>query len=308
MAQAQSERARKGQFSFYLVNDLFAGTDRYYTNGVKLAWISPDSLYELDGQTLRKSFSFFIGQNIYTPDNITRRDLNKEDRPYAGISYIGAGFYIKHHRYLDTLECILGIVGPHSYAEQVQKIIHKIFGADWPNGWQNQLKDEFVLELICDRRWKVMPATASKGFGYDVVAHAGGGLGTVITASNIGVEARVGWNIPDDFGSFLTSPGGESTTFFERHDASSSSREKFGFHLFASLETHVVLRNIFLDGNTFRMSHRVDKNPVVWDVVLGVALRVGRFKISYAYLYRSKQFKTQKRNQIFGALNLFFSY
>jgi hypothetical protein len=30
----------KGTFSFYFENDLFAGTDRYYTSGVKLGWTS----------------------------------------------------------------------------------------------------------------------------------------------------------------------------------------------------------------------------------------------------------------------------
>ena len=34
----------RGAFSFYLENDIFAGTDRYYTHGVKLTWISPDKI------------------------------------------------------------------------------------------------------------------------------------------------------------------------------------------------------------------------------------------------------------------------
>ena len=30
-----------GTFTFTLDNDLFGGSDRYYTNGVRLAWRSP---------------------------------------------------------------------------------------------------------------------------------------------------------------------------------------------------------------------------------------------------------------------------
>jgi hypothetical protein len=29
-------------FTFYLENDYFGGTDRHYTNGVKLSWLSRD--------------------------------------------------------------------------------------------------------------------------------------------------------------------------------------------------------------------------------------------------------------------------
>ena len=60
------------------------------------------------------------------------------------------------------------------------------------------------------------------------------------------------------------SPGSQS---FEPPD----SPRSFRWYLFAGFETRLVGRNIFLDGNTFRSSHSVEKNPVVTDLRLGIA-------------------------------------
>ena len=39
-AHGAGQDVSAGTFSIYLENDLFAGTDRYYTSGVKLGWSS----------------------------------------------------------------------------------------------------------------------------------------------------------------------------------------------------------------------------------------------------------------------------
>ena len=46
-APAQSQEVSRAAgdhwtFSLYFENDLFADTDRRYTNGIKLSWVSPD--------------------------------------------------------------------------------------------------------------------------------------------------------------------------------------------------------------------------------------------------------------------------
>ena len=41
-ADATPSVENRSTFIFYLENDTFAGTDRHYTNAVKLSWISKD--------------------------------------------------------------------------------------------------------------------------------------------------------------------------------------------------------------------------------------------------------------------------
>jgi lipid A 3-O-deacylase len=72
-----------GTLGLYHENDMFAGTDRYYTSGVKLSWSSPnlerfsdspyaspflplfDLLPYINETEYQKNLVFAIGQNIY---------------------------------------------------------------------------------------------------------------------------------------------------------------------------------------------------------------------------------------------------
>ena len=77
---------------------------------------------------------------------------------------------------------------------------------------------------------------------------------------------------------------------------------------FFAMDGKVVLRNIFLDGNSFRDSHRVDKKSFTADILLGVGMRFGRFNISYAYVLWTKRYETEPKEHIFGVINLSYSY
>ncbi|HOO47728.1 MAG TPA: DUF2219 family protein [Deltaproteobacteria bacterium] len=77
-------------------------------------------------------------------------------------------------------------------------------------------------------------------------------------------------------------------------------------HAPAAFNGNAVLRNIVLDGNLFRESYHVDKKPFVANLVCGIGLIVNRFKITYAYVYKTKEFATQDYKQVYGAI--IFSY
>jgi hypothetical protein len=78
--------------------------------------------------------------------------------------------------------------------------------------------------------------------------------------------------------------------------------------LFAGFNTSAVLRNIFLDGNTFRDSHSVDKKPFVVQGIAGVAVIVHRFKITYAYVYQTKEYETQNEDQEYASMTVSYSF
>jgi len=298
----------RGAFSFQLENDLFARSDRYYTNGMKLSWTSMDPMSGNSEAGVRKALSLCFGQNIYTPSDIRREDLIPEDRPYAGISYFALAFHRQRGDVLDTLEFTVGIVGPRSYAEQAQRFIHDVFNGIEPKGWSHQLRDELALGIMGDRKWKPLRWGGGNGFGLDMIGHLGAGLGNVITAANAGWEIRLGYNLPRDFGTYLIRPGGESSAFFIEHSGEGKRKGAFGLHAFLYVGGHAVLRNIFLDGNTFGGSHRVDKLPFVADAAGGLVMIFRQVKLSYAYVLRSRQFRTQQRPHVFGAVCLSFSY
>jgi lipid A 3-O-deacylase len=171
-AQAQADQVERGTISFYFENDAFAGTDRYYTNGTKLGWTSPDlrkydeahyrrpylplidDIPFVQDEAFQKNLFLTIGQNIYTPDNTEAMGPVIGDRPYAGWLYGGIGVIWQNDRVRNSLIMNLGVVGPWSYAEATQQFVHEILGDRSPNGWDNQLRNELGVVLTYERTWR----------------------------------------------------------------------------------------------------------------------------------------------------------
>ncbi|MFN2357515.1 MAG: lipid A-modifier LpxR family protein, partial [Desulfotignum sp.] len=117
---------------------------------------------------------------------------------------------------------------------------------------------------------------------------------------------RMGYNIPMDFGSDVIRPGaGVSApeSNFGYHNI-----PIFGVHLFAGARAEAVLRDIFLDGNTFTSSHSVDKKPLVAEFSAGIAATYKRIKLTYRHVFRTKQFDNQSRGHVMGSLALTVSF
>jgi lipid A 3-O-deacylase len=323
---AQEKPKPSGIFSLYVENDVFAGTDRGYTNGFRFVWVSLDLNAERDQvrpprwldrlsrmlplvqpPDARRFMSLSFGQNIYTPDDITRSDLIPDDRPYAGISYAALGFHAQDRSSMDTVELYAGIVGPSSLAGWTQYTLHKFFGWTYPQGWARQLHDEPVLGLVYDHKWKLDMTRESRSLGWDLIGHGGAELSNMWTGLRSGIELRGGWNLPRDFGTSFIQPGSDSASLFEERDIRLKGRELFGFHLFLALEGQWVARNLFLDGNTFRSSHHVEKEPFLAGAAAGFALRYKRLRFSFSYVAKTKEFTTQRKKSLFGSLNISFT-
>ncbi|TFG90408.1 MAG: lipid A deacylase LpxR family protein [Syntrophobacterales bacterium] len=223
--------------TLYFENDTFYDTDREYTHGTKISWISPDlsdyrnnplipawscPLIErvpfLNKPGYHHCVSFSLGQSIYTPEDKERSDLITNERPYAGITYLAVGFHSKNDRQMDTLELDIGIVGRHSYAQDCQQTVHRWVSAADPKGWKHQLRDEPVLNAFFERKWRVLRVKSDRGFGLDVIPHIGCGAGNALTGANAGGQIRFGWNLPNDFGTFLIRPGSDSNAPMDSND------------------------------------------------------------------------------------------
>ncbi len=316
--------------NIYFENDLFSETDQNYTNGIKVSWISPDvSSYINDEhgifpewvRKLNEHLSFFhghkglqrnvvlsLGQTIYTPLDIDRTDLIKNDRPYAGWLFGGIGYHSKDENQLDSMEINLGVIGPASLAHEAQDFIHDLRGFKKFQGWDNQLSNEIGIAIVYEHKNKHIRETYSGGFGYDAITHFGASLGNVATYFNGGVELRSGWNIPADFGTSAVRPGGDNAAPGSSWDPRLSSKRILGLHVFASLDARWVLRDIFLDGNTFSSSHSVEKKPLVADISAGLSISYSKLKLSYAQIFRTKEFKSQTDSHSYGSLSISLTF
>ncbi|HBK47142.1 MAG TPA: DUF2219 domain-containing protein [Xanthomonadaceae bacterium] len=326
-AAEQCQESRLSQtppaVNFRVDNDLFGGKDQDqgYTNGAVLTLVSPNLADYTDdpclprlarwvnrhlerlhpGEFDQQNMVFSLGQGIYTPTDFTRRDVIPDDRPYAGILMASFGYNARNDDHLRTTQLQIGVVGPWSFAEEAQDAIHDLLGDEKFQGWGNQLHNEPLLNLVHERmrRWPGDASVNADGWGWDFISHWGGALGNRATHLNVGGEVRFGWKLPDDFGSTPTRPAGENT-------APSLHGRPSGWsaHLFLTTDGRWVVRDITLDGNTFRNSHSVDKRPFVADIGYGLAVMRGKWKFAIARYHRTREFDAQKDLPVYGSFTI----
>ena len=300
--------ADEGILTVQFENDIVADADGQFTHGTRLAWMSPegqvpewarriaDAIPRL-AEVSTKRIVYSLGQSIFTPDDITLRQPPPDDRPYAGWLYAGIGLVSVGERALDNLEIDVGVVGPASFAEQTQTAFHRWFGFDRPEGWRHQLENEPGLELVFERKWRAWQKFGVGGLGGDVVPHVGVALGNVLTQGAAGLTLRIGDDLPNDYGPPRIRPSLPGSDYFDPHD-------RLAWYLFVGAEGRAVGRNIFLDGNTFRDSPRVDKRNFVADFQAGIAVIVGRVRLAYTHVLRTREFHGQDDPGQFGAFSV----
>jgi len=279
-----------GEFSLSAENDVMGHTDRHYTHGTRLFYLFDDlSIFSFEGRENRVGIG--LSQYMYTPSDIKIAELMEDDRPYGGWLYLSFLLSSRDGNSLDLAAIDIGVVGPSSGAKETQKLVHSWIDCADPKGWDNQIEDEIGLNLIYQRKYK----WSKKGLiDFDFITYGGGSLGNVFTYCDVGGMLRIGHNIPDDFGYIKMEPSSRVTGV--------------SAYLFLSAEGRYVLRNIFLDGNTFKDSHSVDKEDVVGDAVAGLGFEFGKFELIYGYNHRTKEFKGQDEHNRYGTLILNWKY
>lgn len=302
-----------GIFSFVLENDLFYDTDRRYTNGARISYLTPKGgepewLREaalkvpmFDGHSdIRVEFA--LGQNMYTASDKLLRDPPANDRPYAGWLYGSVGLVARTNNVLDQFLVSIGMVGPAALAHETQDFIHDIVDSPKAQGWDSQLKNEPTLQFTYQRSWQSPEFHLPGGFGIDATPHAGASLGNVYVYANSGAMLRIGQNLPVDYGPPRVQPSLPGSGYFERAPGG------FGWYLFAGVDGRAVAHNIFLDGNTFATSRSVDKETLVGDAQFGLAVVVDGVRFAYTHVLRTREYAGQDTDDQFGAFSVSLAF
>ncbi len=342
-AQDDSKKCYKRNYAVNILfeNDLWgSGSDQHFTHGTRISFVesreemedtsacTPEQREKESGgldilrnilkplaakdSPLRLStdqVSIILGQNIFTPEDITDPNLVVNDRPYAGWLYLGVSLIKRHTqqgkiKYFDTVELDVGIVGPESYAEDVQTWWHKnISDSPRPAGWANQLKNELGILLSGERKWRFeLTPQNNSGLQVDFMPSVGAAFGNVYTYASAGMMFRLGVNLPVDIGPPRIRPGAQGSDFFKYN-----KEKPLAWYVYVGGEGRMVGVNIFLDGNTFAASHQVDKKIFVGDLYTGFALVVYHFRFAFSQVFRSTEFNGQKEVSEFGSISVTYT-
>lgn len=304
-------------FTISSENDLFgSGRDRDYTNGIRFTYFNVGSDQPQFIHWLGKALPIFevnktttsyysIGQNIYTPHDITISSPIEGDRPYAGLLYASVGASTAIQNYVDDFEFTLGMVGPSALGKEVQTEYHKLIDAKKPKGWAHQLSDEPVVMLSWERSY---PAFWRSKIGDSLYTrfnpHFGITVGNAYTYANTGFSVElVPQDMPWQTRPVRVRPSIPGSGFFETPESGHS------WMLFAGFDARAVARNIFLDGNTFKNSYSVKKEPIVYDASIGAAYTYQKLRLSYTFNWRSKEFQSPySKASTFGSISLNYRF
>lgn len=167
----------------HVENDMmtFSGSDRSYTNGIRLdavgcsthLWHSlarkralgllrPDS-DEVDGFAV----GYVVGHSLYTPRSISQPTILEDDRPYAAWLYAGTFMKFWDSKRLDHLEVNVGALGPQALGYEIQTRWHQAVGSPLPQGWAHQTGGAaaILVRYVQTRELLAWPAAPQGGDG-----------------------------------------------------------------------------------------------------------------------------------------------
>ena len=202
-------------FSINLENDVVDGKDRHYTNGTSFMYLSNKDTNDLDkyenklfeyltsiptltNDTKFQSFGLSYSQLAFTPDDLKNKDKMVGDLPYAGVITLDFSLFKWNEKLFHNYMLTLGMVGPSTKTAQFQKAYHNITGNTKPQGWDNQLKDDFLYNFAYSFGYKNL----EKKFNYgkmDLTSNARIDLGNYNRAVMISSMIRYGDNYPNNF-------------------------------------------------------------------------------------------------------------
>lgn len=221
-----------------------------------------------------------FGQEMYTPTKDSPTPLPGE-RPYAGWLYGRLAVRTADVRQLRSFGMTLGVTGPPSLGESVQRGFHSLFGFRRPLGWKYQLATEPAFALIAEHTWRFAPGYASSFI--DFLPSVGATAGTLRTAIGGGGRLRVGTGIVHPW-------------------LAADSIRRFAIHGFVATHVEGVARDLFLDGNTFRNSITVDSEPIRGQWERGVHIDLGLLGIEYSATSESRPYRTGPASHTYSTL------
>ncbi len=141
--------------SLYLVgeNDHFRlvdKTDQFYTSGFEAGiewstqspWLS-GAYRPFFRQSSPTSYRVFVRHQIYSPTNIQFPEQYPVDYPYSALLTAGLSAKNDHREW----QYLIGLRGPLAQGESLQRFMHKLNGYREPVGWNNQMGDQFLLQV-----------------------------------------------------------------------------------------------------------------------------------------------------------------
>ncbi len=146
---AHSVLSQQQQIELQISNDKFVLLDRYYTSGLHVTYrktLNKGFLFQAQEED-RFQLNISIGNETYTPKNLTSFDKNDLDRPYAGWLFgkVELGKLKEKSAFFVALES--GITGEEALSGKLQIALHEFLNIDSRPTWVDEIAYKWLFNV-----------------------------------------------------------------------------------------------------------------------------------------------------------------
>lgn len=280
-----------------LDNDIVTNSDGNYTGGAfveyrrglqrPLSWLT--QLPKARDAGAQSEWFWNISQQAWTPKFLDLSRPQPDDRPYAGTLMTQLGYHQYSPSLVQELRFGIGIVGPSAQADRVQKYTHKITGSMPVEGWDNQVRDQGLLDLHYRLQYRMNSGTVfSPTTQWELSAYNHNQLGNFRSQLLAGLELRVGEQLSLSYQGL--------------------TRARQNWYWFARAEGGYRFNDITIDGDLPYQSE-VSVEHMRMGLSSGVQLDHQRWWASFALLAQRRDFEEANHSfYYYGELKLGWRY
>lgn len=283
-------------------NDLYISTykDKYYTNGFFFYFrkLLPTKKKLIS----KKIIEWQLGHLMYTPYRALVNNVLLHDRPFAAYLYGSYGVKNIFKNRIFNYSIKVGVIGKAALGENLQNLIHDIYGYGKVIGWKYQIKNAIGVNIHASYIKNLITNTSNH---YDINWINNAKIGTIFTDFSTGFYSRFGLkslqkiNNTIAFNSHLNN---NSTSFFNHTES------------FLYIKT-LISYNIYdatLQGSFLNTRSPVTKEliPINFYLESGLKFTINNYNFGYSVLYNTNKSKGLrfKNDNIYGSLTFNYSF
>jgi hypothetical protein len=268
------------------------GTDRYYTAGQRLGYVSPTGalpgfLANLGADVFGRGaqrLELDLQQQIYSPRDTQVYDPNPDDLPYSGDLALHGTIISDTPETRSLLGASIGVVGPAALGEPVQNGFHSLIGDTSNKGWRYQLQDEPTLDVSVGRIYRYDIASYDGGaVQVQALPQAAAQLGNTEIYAQGGAILRIGSGLDSDFGPAVMSPQMTGTDAY-------TPTQPVVWYVFGGAVGRLVAHDLAVQGDDFRSSRGVTLTPYQADLEVGGAIMLFGVRVTATEIFETPEF------------------
>lgn len=298
------------QWRLQLDNDIVLGQDGGYTSGFAINWLSRSTDINLVPKNAFWQTRLFwpqadnqaywgvsVQQGMWTPKEISYDFPQADDRPYAGVLMLSQHSALYSEGFAQKNWLSLGLIGPSSGAEALQRQVHKWTGSTPPKGWDYQIENSAIVQYTYEA--DALLYRGEQASSWDVSGFVYVDVGNLRSDIVTGFTLRYGADLATSFGRISHHSGYLPATV---------SKSRWQWQMFSQLHLGYRVNDLTIEGDLPYTSNVVFES-LRMGAKAGAWWQYERWRLDFTINLEHRDFKTDDEQwNGYGSLGIAWLY